>query len=246
MRLLAVVACAWKVAYSEDACDAVTEDELIRQDVHDVQLLQLRTSIEAATDVPIGVTVGDGEGELHPDTDGLKMLAAEVASRDLPIGVLGGDDEGELRPESDGSKILTADVVLAKFPHADVELVHAMLNGTFERPTGESLVETGHNTTDCGQAVQFTYSSGTTSCNNYCASGRRYHIWPQSALSWEACAAWTSAMSGGLFGNNCGDYKTMFYTAANPSGSNRGPCKCCLPGATVYKSSQGNKIYWTP
>jgi len=93
MRWLAAAACVLGGAYSEEVCGAVSEEQVLQQEVHDVHLLQLQASVDGSAtkhvatdpqdpqaaavqkDEPMVPDIGDGGPERHPEALGALQAA---------------------------------------------------------------------------------------------------------------------------------------------------------------------------
>jgi len=232
MRLLATAAfTGLYLVLAEQACDAVSEQELLDVEAEeasladDVQLLQLATSFEKLS---TNTMDGDGSEDGPPPPP--------PAQPEL------GGDGSERRPDvifSEEAKTQRRGAI--PLEPAESDAYPPGVNETYilqklrEFEKNPSLLELGSNSSRFWGPVTFEYSDGESD-ENYCRAEDRYTLFSGQHATQEACGIFSCH----FYSGSCGYY---FYTSATPGTASKAVCRCCKENPRVHKSTVGNKIY---
>jgi len=228
LRILAAVAC-FALVYGDEACDAVSEEELLDsvEELGETYLLQVQATV--AQEKPDSVEPhegdeGSGGDEMRADVD-----ARSVEPHEGDEGS-GGDElraDVDARPQADGAR-------MGEEPLVGTAVLLEAGSKSNETRNGLASWQT--------EPIVFDYPDGSTTDENYCHPNDRERMWRGAEGTWQqcqqACAGYRAIQSAWN-----GLYPCYWYTQAQPGTSQMSKCTCCHQGARVYKSGIGNQIY---
>jgi len=116
MRWLAAAACVLGGAYSEEVCGAVSEEQVLEQEVHDVHLLQLQASV-------------DGSATKHVATDPQDPQAAAVQKDEPMVPASDGGGGPERHPEALGALQAAGQSQLERSILGARKFLHSLVEG---------------------------------------------------------------------------------------------------------------------
>lgn len=269
MRAFVVVACAmiFLVLAELECADTPQEveaEETAGLDGASVQLLQLATSLQQSSaqaaeshpELGVGGRKHEHQGlmdaDVHKSLQQLRELLPARKKESQPkvpadrTGVLLPARKTESQPKVPAGRTdIDKDIEHGEDRHPPVNGTE-MLEKLRKHLSGQSLLEVGDmpGCSGRGSPLQYNYSDGTSSFNNFCGAGHRYALWDGKDVPWDICALGSCHPS--LYKQYCTG--GLFFTRASAGIKKTGPnaeakCACCTAGAPVYKSSVGNRVY---